>query len=198
MPIRLPSPRQQAGLSLLEVLIATVVLSTGLLGLAGLQIAGMKTTHNSYQMQQATWIVHDLLEKMRANRVEVFRMSSGSTPVPQSEYLLANLTSATTYCENTPPKNCTVDADCTNAQVAAYELHQTLCGYGTTGGINNVLMGGALQITCPTGNCINGVTVNLQWNERNATNQADFDTGEAGKDGKDGLETFAINLNAVL
>ncbi|MDQ5767335.1 type IV pilus modification protein PilV [Thiothrix subterranea] len=193
MPIRLASRRQQSGLSLIEVLIATVVLSTGLLGLAGLQIAGMKTTHNSYQMQQATWIVHELLEKMRANRTEVFRMSSDSTPVPQSGYLLANLTNAATYCANTSlAKNCAVDTDCTNAQLATYDLHQTLCGYGSSTGISNVLIGGQLQVTCPTGNCSNGVTVTLQWDERNATRQADFDGGT------DGIETFTINLNAVL
>ncbi|UOG91759.1 MAG: type IV pilus modification protein PilV [Candidatus Thiothrix sulfatifontis] len=196
MPIRLASRRQQSGLSLIEVLIATVVLSTGLLGLAGLQIAGMKTTHNSYQMQQATWIVHDLLEKMRANRAEVFRMSTASTPVPQSAYLLANLTSAATYCSNTPPKNCTVDADCTNAEMASYELHQTLCGYGSNTGINNVLLGGQLQITCPTGDCHDGVTINLQWDERNATRQADF--AGTGSDTANGIETFTINLNAIL
>lgn len=192
MPIRLASRRQQSGLSLIEVLIATVVLSTGLLGLAGLQIAGMKTTHNSYQMQQATWIVHDLLEKMRANRAEVFRMSSGSPPVPQSGYLLAN-TNAATYCANTSlAKNCAVDTDCTNAQLATYDLHQTLCGHGSSTGVSNVLIGGQLQVTCPTGNCRNGVTVNLQWNERNATSQADFDGST------DGIETFTINLNALL
>jgi len=196
MPIRLASRRQQSGLSLIEVLIATVVLSTGLLGLAGLQIAGMKTTHNSYQMQQATWIVHDLLEKMRANRTEVFRMSSDSTPVPQSGYLLANLTSAVTYCENTPPKNCAVDTDCTNAQMAIYDLQQTLCGYGSSTGISNVLMGGQLQVMCPTGDCRNGVTINLQWDERNATRQTDF--AGTGSDTADGIETFTINLNAVL
>lgn len=192
MPTRLASLRQQSGLSLIEVLIATVVLSTGLLGLAGLQIAGMKTTHNSYQMQQATWIVHDLLEKMRANRAEVFRMDSD--PKPVSQYLLTNLTTAATHCADLtkkPSKDCAT-ALCSNQELATYDLHQTLCGYGSSTGISNVLIGGQLQVTCPTGNCSNGVTVTLQWDERNATRQADFDGGT------DGIETFTINLNAVL
>lgn len=196
MPIRLASRRQQSGLSLIEVLIATVVLSTGLLGLAGLQIAGMKTTHNSYQMQQATWIVHDLLEKMRANRAEVFRMDSD--PKPVSKYLLANLTSAATHCADLtkkPSKDCAT-ALCSHEELATYDLHQTLCGYGSSTGVSNVLMGGQLQITCPTGDCSNGVTVNLQWDERNATRQADF--AGTGADVADGIETFTINLNAVL
>ncbi|SEA63410.1 type IV pilus assembly protein PilV [Thiothrix caldifontis] len=189
MPIRLSSRRQQSGLSLLEVLIATVVLSTGLLGLAGLQIAGMKTTHNSYQMQQATWIVHDLLEQMRANRTEVFRVDTDSSPA--SNYLLPELTNAATFCGNPAPTNCATTT-CTKEAVASYDLYRTLCGYGATSGISNVLMGGQLQITCPTNNCRNGVTINLQWDERNATRQADFDGGT------DGIETFTINLNAVL
>lgn len=195
MPIRLASRRQQSGLSLIEVLIATVVLSTGLLGLAGLQIAGMKTTHNSYQMQQATWIVHDLLEKMRANRAEVFRMDSD--PKPVSKYLLANLTSAATHCADLttkPAKDCAT-ALCSNQELATYDLYQTLCGYGSNTGINNTLIGGRLQIDCstnPAKDCRNGVIIVLQWDERNATRQADFDGGT------DGMETFTINLNAVL
>jgi hypothetical protein len=36
------------------------------------------------------------------------------------------------------------------------------------------------------------LTINLQWDERNATRQADFDGGT------DGVETFNINLNAIL
>ena len=81
--------RRQAGFSLLEVLIATLVLSAGLLGLAGLQIAGMKTTHNSYQMQQATWLVHDLLERMRVNQV---RCGTGTVGGLRNDLMGASLT----------------------------------------------------------------------------------------------------------
>ncbi|MEB4592381.1 type IV pilus modification protein PilV [Candidatus Thiothrix sp. Deng01] len=193
MPIRLQIPRKQAGLSLLEVLIATVVLSAGLLGLAGLQIASMKTTHNSYQMQQATWLVHDLLERMRSNKQELFRMTTGSGPVPASAYLLANPQTSSDYCGNGLAKNCSTDTDCTGVQVATYDLHNIMCGDGLGSGVNNVLMGGQLQVTCPTGDCHGGVQVNLQWNERNATKKGgDFD-GDA-----DGVEAFNIRLMATI
>lgn len=172
MPIRLQSPHRQAGLSLLEVLIATVVLSAGLLGLAGLQIAGMKTTHNSYQMQQATWIVYDLLERMRANKQaaenDAYAVDSSSV-----DYCAANAT---------PP-----------TAMAAYDIYQIMCGSGNGSGINTVLMGGRLQVSCPTGTCRDGLQINLQWDERNATRQGtDFDGGT------DGVETFNISLNATL
>lgn len=193
MPMSLQSPQRQTGLSLLEVLIATVVLSVGLLGLAGLQIAGMKTTHNSYQVQQATWLVHDLLERMRANKPEVFRMTTGSSPVPASSYLLANLEAAADHCASAVGKDCSVDVDCNASQMAVYDIYNVMCGDGAGSGINNVLMGGQLQITCPSGDCRGGVQVNLQWNERNASNKGtDFDGGT------DGIETFNINLNAIL
>lgn len=193
MPIRLQFPRQQAGLSLLEVLIATVVLSAGLLGLAGLQIASMKTTHNSYQMQQATWLVHDLLERMRSNKQELFRMTTGTGAVPASTYLLANSQMASNYCSNELAKNCSTDTDCTGTQVATYDLYNIMCGDGSGSGVNNVLMGGQLQVTCPTGDCHGGVQVNLQWNERNATKKGgDFDGGA------DGMEAFNIRLVATI
>lgn len=194
MPNYLSAAHRQTGLSLLEVLIATVVLSAGLLGLAGLQIAGMKTTHNSYQMQQATWLVYDLLERMRANKAEVFRtISSGSAKTPASNYLLTTMTVAADYCATALAKDCSTASDCTNAEVATYDLHNILCGHGANNGINNTLLGGQLQITCPNANdCRQGVQVNLQWNERNPTRQADMDGGT------DGIETFNITLTASL
>lgn len=191
MPKHLSITRRQAGLSLLEVLIAVVILSAGLLGLAGLQIAGMKTTHNSYQMQQATWLVYDLLERMRANKAEVFRTDSSQMPV--SNYLLNTPTAAASYCATATAKDCSIASDCTNAEVATYDLHNILCGHGANNGINNTLLGGQIQITCPTANdCRQGVQVNLQWHERNPTRQTDMDGGT------DGIETFNITLTAIL
>ena len=56
-----------AGFTLLEVLIALLVLSIGLLGLAALQTIGMKFNHQSYQRTQAVFQAYDILDRIRAN-----------------------------------------------------------------------------------------------------------------------------------
>lgn len=53
---------------MLEVLVAIVVLSIGLLGLAGLMASSLKNSHSAYQRTQATWLAYDALDRMRANR----------------------------------------------------------------------------------------------------------------------------------
>lgn len=72
MIINLTKPRiaaLQQGFSLLEVLIALVVLSLGLLGLAALQTVSLKVGHDSYQRTQATMLAYDMVDRMRANPV---------------------------------------------------------------------------------------------------------------------------------
>lgn len=56
------------GFSLVEVLVALVLLSVGLLGLAGLQTRGVRDNHGAYLRTQATLCVKDLVDRMRANR----------------------------------------------------------------------------------------------------------------------------------
>jgi type IV pilus assembly protein PilV len=56
------------GFTLLEVLVAVLVLSIGLLGLAGLMASSLKNSHSAYQRTQATWLAYDMLDRMRANR----------------------------------------------------------------------------------------------------------------------------------
>lgn len=63
--------RKQRGFSLLEVLIATVVLSIGLLGLASLQTASLKNNNGALQRSQATIMAYDILDAMRANQKKV-------------------------------------------------------------------------------------------------------------------------------
>jgi len=58
---------RQAGFSLLEVLISLVILSIGLLGLAGLQAAGLKNNFSAYHRTQATQLAYDMADKMRSN-----------------------------------------------------------------------------------------------------------------------------------
>jgi type IV pilus assembly protein PilV len=62
------SRRFAAGFSLLEVLIAMLVLSIGLLGLAGLQANSVSFNHGAYMRSQATSLAYDISDRMRANR----------------------------------------------------------------------------------------------------------------------------------
>jgi type IV pilus assembly protein PilV len=56
------------GLTLVEILIALLVLSIGLLGLAGLQTTSLKFNTSAYYRTQATTLAYDLADRMRANR----------------------------------------------------------------------------------------------------------------------------------
>lgn len=58
------------GVSLIEVLVTVVVLSLGLLGLAGMQANGTKLNHGAYLRSQATNLAYDMADRMRANRIQ--------------------------------------------------------------------------------------------------------------------------------
>lgn len=60
---------QQAGFSLIEVLIAVLVLALGLLGFALLQTMNLRYTQSANLRTQATNLAYDLLDQMRANRL---------------------------------------------------------------------------------------------------------------------------------
>jgi len=68
---RQPALNLQRGVSLVEVLVAVVVLSIGLLGLAGLQASGMRVGQSSIHRSQAAQLAYDILDRMRANRAAV-------------------------------------------------------------------------------------------------------------------------------
>ena len=55
------------GFTLVEVLVALVVLSVGLLGIAGLQLTSLKANHGSATRTQAVYLAYDIIDRMRAN-----------------------------------------------------------------------------------------------------------------------------------
>ncbi len=65
------APHRQRGVSLLEVLVAVVVLSIGLLGLAGLQLSAMRNNQSSAERSNAVMLTYSILEAMRASRDSV-------------------------------------------------------------------------------------------------------------------------------
>lgn len=64
--IRHPA-RRVRGITLIEVLVAVLVLGIGLLGVASLQSRGLRMNMNSHVRGQATILAQDMLERMRAN-----------------------------------------------------------------------------------------------------------------------------------
>lgn len=64
------TPGRQAGFSMIEVLIAVVVLALGLLGFALLQTMSLRFAQSANHRTQATNLAYDLLDQMRANRFQ--------------------------------------------------------------------------------------------------------------------------------
>jgi len=57
----------QRGVSLIEVLVAFLLLSIGLLGMSALQINSLKNINSSMQRSQANILAHFMMDAMRAN-----------------------------------------------------------------------------------------------------------------------------------
>lgn len=55
------------GFSILEMLIALMVLSLGLLGMASLQITGLRSLHMGKTRTQVTYLAYEMADRIRAN-----------------------------------------------------------------------------------------------------------------------------------
>lgn len=133
---------KQSGFSLLEVLVAMLVLSIGLLGLAGLMASSMRNNQSAYHSTQATWLAYDILDRMRAN----------STGALAGAYSAANTLGS--------PADCSTEAP--TGSIAAQDI----------GGWKNMIAcalpvgDGAILVT-PTNR---QVRIIVQWNDSRATN----------------------------
>jgi len=94
-----------AGFTLLEVLVALVILSLGLLGLAGLQLRSLQGSTDSFARSQAMILAESISDRMRANPQAV---ADGMYRIDP-----ANLPATPAYdCEqNFPAGESTCDAD---------------------------------------------------------------------------------------
>ncbi|HKK14561.1 MAG TPA: type IV pilus modification protein PilV [Gammaproteobacteria bacterium] len=79
---RSPSRRPQQGFTLVEVLVALIVLSIGLLGLAAMQTKGLHYNHEAYLRSAATVLAQDMTDRMRANRSAVLKGDYSTQSAP--------------------------------------------------------------------------------------------------------------------
>lgn len=64
---QMAKPSCSRGFTLLEILIALVILSIGLLGVAALQGVGLRSSHGAYLTSQASLLAYDMADRIRAN-----------------------------------------------------------------------------------------------------------------------------------
>lgn len=135
---------KQKGFSLLEVLIALVVLSIGLLGLAGLQTFAFNFNHQSYERTQATLFLYDIIDRMRANRdnASLYSTVYATAPLPAGSY-----------------PNCAVVSCASAADLAAFDVNQWKAALGA----QRALPSGEGEIEVPAGST--SVTVRIRWRE---------------------------------
>lgn len=73
---------RQRGISLIEVLMAVLIFSVGLIGLAGLMAMATRSNHAAYQRTQATFLAEGMVDRMRANPLGVWEGGYDDTGYP--------------------------------------------------------------------------------------------------------------------
>lgn len=139
---------RQAGYTLLEVLIALLVFSIGLLGLAAMLVSAVRGNHQAYYRTQAVYTASAMAEGMRSNLAGV----------NDSAY------DTDGFINSSPAQGCTV---CTAAQVAERDLNNW------TAMASQRLPNAAINIQCESDSTMSfpaagfdGVcTLQVQWSE---------------------------------
>ena len=81
----------QGGFGLVEVLVALLIISVGLLGIAALQAMALKNTGSSMERSQAVIQSYSYLEVLRANRDQAVLSSLDLPMSPQLETILQTM-----------------------------------------------------------------------------------------------------------
>lgn len=63
----------QRGVTLIEVLIAVLIFSIGLIGVAGLLVMSARSNHAAYLRTQVTFLAQSMADRMQANSIGVWR-----------------------------------------------------------------------------------------------------------------------------
>ena len=143
------------GFTLIEVLVALIILGVGLLGVGKIQALAYSTTTTSALRSIAAIEAASLASSMRVDRAY---WANGSAPVPIT---VAGTTITSADATLAAAANCTqggANAPCTPHDLAAYDLQQWAAS------INATLPNVTATVSCPVLNPIN-CTIQISWNE---------------------------------
>jgi type IV pilus assembly protein PilV len=109
------SINRSAGFTIIEVLVAVLVLAFGVMGSAAMQLAALRARHQSSLLSNAVQLGSSMLDAMCANASQM-RLSDVDNPYLGLDYdALMPAASA---------QSCFAGAHCDNAQLAAFDIAQ--------------------------------------------------------------------------
>lgn len=161
--------RYQKGTSLLEILVAIVVMAIGLLGVASLQVNALKYQKTASQRAEAVQAAYDLGERMRANwGFTVPENYAAERAQNEANYrYVGTYASSISVTHQTKPYNCEIGlgtpTGCTAAQVAANDLQEWQRV------LELRLVGGAGYIIPVTGQTSSTFDITIMWKEQGFT-----------------------------
>lgn len=135
---------QQSGFTLIEVLVASIILGVGIIGMAGLQLQSLNTSRGSFSRTQAILYSDYIIDLMQANLNAV---SGGSYDDVDTADTISN------------PPDCITNS-CTQNQLAAFNINnwKTMIE-------NSNLVDGRGTVT--RSNTDGTYTIALSWEEKN-------------------------------
>jgi type IV pilus assembly protein PilV len=152
---------KHSGFTLIEVLIAALILAVGLLGMAGLQATSIKNNLSAYNRSQVTQLAYDMADRMRANRIESLDSTTGSV-IEASTYLTMDPADAVAQA------NCSTVTGCTGAEMAQNDLFEWNAALTSAlpSGVGTITADAAAQI----------FTISINWDD-NRDGDVDGDGG---------------------
>lgn len=151
MPIK-PVLQLQAGFTLIEVLVSLMIISVGLLGIAGLEALSMNNTSIARNRSLAAIQADGLASMMHAN---TGYWQSPANVVSATVTVTGGVLSDTTL--NSQTQNC-ISGTCTSLQMAAYDLKD----WGSS--VAATLPSGTGSVSCVASNPVL-CTIDIIWNE---------------------------------
>lgn len=107
-----------AGFTLIEVLVALLVLAVGVLGAASMQLHALRTRHQSALLSDALELASALAERMRANAAQM-QQDDAVNP-----YLAVQYDAASAAAPVAPDVLCFAPEQCSSAELASFDIYE--------------------------------------------------------------------------
>ena len=161
------SARQVRGFSLIEVLVALVVLSIGLMGIASMQVVGLQFNQQALTTTRAVELAADMADRIRANPGAT---NDITTPGDAYNVGFAPPSAApATNCSDRLGNTVGAFTACSNVQLARYDIWEwkTTLQAATGSGLADGL--GAVTYTWNADRQLAVYVIDISWSERGET-----------------------------